>query len=418
MSLQNSLTQPDANLASTAVPANDPSAVHENVDLPPILTESMDTPEAFVPFSVEPQQQRAAILKWLSQGDYTPDDILQSSELEPSRALYLPVHIFAGQYTAHWMAMSGFDRQEKYYVENSEGQTEEKTRTVTDWKPTSGTVSGAFRVLGYAGNEDMAGAGSFLEGAACGDAELAPFDPQLIGDALIKPFAESEEVAWARTGEGKARAAAESKVKQEIPGDRHKDLHQQFTWTRHQTRPVLLPCWHTSYRYAGNAYRIYTDGAKVARIDGNRPTDSSREKQVSKFFLPSHIIAGSWFGLGLLLKMCGAGIANGVLWSAFFAAIGLYSVSWFRKHKLVSQSLARRQAALRERLQAEGIVAGNLADFAGSPAGCANATKPISRTMPACANKAFNLAKIAAAGIWASIKKSWRNAMHRPVRTE
>ncbi|HXJ61632.1 MAG TPA: hypothetical protein VNU68_33740 [Verrucomicrobiae bacterium] len=34
MSLQNSLNQPDPKLASTAVPANDPSAVHENVVLP------------------------------------------------------------------------------------------------------------------------------------------------------------------------------------------------------------------------------------------------------------------------------------------------------------------------------------------------------------------------------------------------
>ena len=78
-------------------------------------------PDGILPFSVVKNEYNKKVLEWLSEGDYTPDDILEGSHFSSVNGLYLPMFFFTGKYSGNWSASSGYNRTE-YYTEYSESQ--------------------------------------------------------------------------------------------------------------------------------------------------------------------------------------------------------------------------------------------------------------------------------------------------------
>ena len=117
--------------------------------------EQVMLPDSILPFSVTKDLYNKTVLEWLSEGDYTPDNVLESSAFSAVNGLYLPMWLFNGKYSGNWSASSGYNRTE-YYTEYSEIQKKyvRRSRTVTDWRPSSGSVAGVYTVLSYAGESD------------------------------------------------------------------------------------------------------------------------------------------------------------------------------------------------------------------------------------------------------------------------
>ena len=90
----------------------------------------------------------------MATGDYTPDELIEEATITKKERLYVPAYVYHGNYVANWTASFGYDRREEYTVHKKKYDSDTrktyttpttKTKTVTDWRPVSGTDTGIFR---------------------------------------------------------------------------------------------------------------------------------------------------------------------------------------------------------------------------------------------------------------------------------
>lgn len=316
-------------------------------------------PDGILPFKISKQQYEDSVLAWLSEGDYTPDDILNSTVFESVNGVYLPMWLYKGRYHGNWSASSGYNRREEY-SEWSESQKKmvRKTRTVTDWRPSSGQCSGEFTILAFAGagkgiKPDIA---IYAHGTSFSRGDMNPFDSKYSLGFSIVDFTKDEHSTWDTLGKIQADSQVESDAKQRIPGDKYKDFYCDVLYDKEQPLRVYVPFWITYYKYNEREFHVYMDGTSTSRIQGVRPEDQARKDVVKK------LIWKTWI-LGIIASIALGGIVgyfanmnveydferNGT--PGTLACIGGIIVTYFiqknKVNKILNESKARRQEILR-----------------------------------------------------------------------
>jgi hypothetical protein len=212
-------------------------------------------PDGIVPFNLTLEQARNIFLNWLIQGNYTPDDILAQYSLKTFSGIYLPFHLFGKlSYRANWSASCGYDRQESYtdhetryrdesYTEYemnfANGRKEPvtkyrsvpyqeavtRTRTVTDWRPSSGSITGSYakQSLIFAGSKQVQVA-SFCESSPCAKDSIKTFHTGYILGFGLEPFMLPEKTAYESRVKKDLNKQIDKDVSRDIPGDRQRDI--------------------------------------------------------------------------------------------------------------------------------------------------------------------------------------------------
>ena len=252
-------------------------------------------PDGVLPFSVDQDAFKTRVLEWLSEGDYTPDDILTSSVFEEYSGIYLPMHFFSGQYSGNWSASSGYNRTERYVGRDINGKPVTKTRIVTDWRPSSGSVGGKYDLLCFAGGQDAVKGEeavtitNFAEGTSFGRGEMKKFDAKYTLDFSLLEFKQNDDDVWYERGESKMNLIGMADIQGRIPGDKYKDLHYDLSHEHKAVTKVYIPSWIACYKYKDEKFYVTLDGANAARVgDLPRPEDQARKDRVKKFFYPGH----------------------------------------------------------------------------------------------------------------------------------
>ena len=247
------------------------------------VEKSVIIPEGIVPFSVSKKDYESSVLEYLSEGDYTPVDILESSVFSSVNGIYLPVWYYAGKYKGNWSASSGYDYIEEYQVrENNKWVT--KSRVVTDWRPSSGNCDGDLLVTGYAAGERKSELVVFTWGTVLKKIKIKPFDSKYTIGFNLMEFELDEHESWYEYGEEAADHYVRSQVYPRIPGDHYKDLHIEAVYEKEKPIRIYYPVWITYYKYNGQEYYVWMDGNNPSRIFGSKPEDANI-KSKSEFFL-------------------------------------------------------------------------------------------------------------------------------------
>lgn len=320
-------------------------------------------PEGIFPFKVTKEQFDASVLEWLSTGDYTPDDVLSGAVLKKVTGIYLPFYLYTGEYEADWSASSGYDRKEEYRKKGSDGKYYTETRTVTDWRPSSGHVSGKFHEFGSASALLPREFARFCEYFSLQRGDLKKFDKAYTLGFGMEPFALTQEACFDSRVSGVVNSTISLKVSQVIPGDRKKDVHWTPRSIRKKSNNMYLPYWLATYEYSGNKYACVLDGQDNARITGSKPKDESRIRAVQSFPVPfyltiaMYVIASAVFLFNASLKpsaviVYGYGIVPVVL-------SGL--VAWYRKRRVLTKSKQLRNDALQKVRDGGGTLCEDLA---------------------------------------------------------
>jgi hypothetical protein len=251
---------------------------------------------------------------------------------------------YKGRYSGNWSASSGYDRRETYLAKDSSGKLVEKTRTVTDWRPSSGQCSGQFSILAFAGagkgiKPDVA---VYAHGTTFNRGDLKPYDPKYtMGFSLIE-YTIDEHDTWDTLGKIQADALVEAESKARIPGDRYKDFYADALYDKETPLRNYVPFWITNYKYAEKDFHVYMDGTSTSRLQGFRPEDAARKKEVNKKFIPGHILAVlfvlSWFMDSFNSTM---------FWIGLLIVGAAYGIGFYQKSKIINASKARRQEILK-----------------------------------------------------------------------
>src|SRR5580658_1122152 len=178
-------------------------------EIPSTEEELPGAPTAIFPLTIDLTKLTDAVYEHLASGDMTPDQLLEHATFTKKERFYAPAYGFRGDFVAKWTASFGYNRQEEYtaYETRTEnGQSYRvpvtKTKTVTDWRPVSGTDTGEFAVLAYAGQQLLAataGAVNLIENQPGGEA--VPFNPSYTTGIPIEPFAASGDDAYRDRGQ-------------------------------------------------------------------------------------------------------------------------------------------------------------------------------------------------------------------------
>jgi len=306
--------------------------------------EEIATPDGILPFKVTKENYEHAVLSWLSEGDYTPDDILNSTIFESVNGVYLPMWFYKGRYSGNWSASSGYDRSETYLAKGANGKLVEKTRIVTDWRPSSGQCSGEFAVLAFAGvgkgiQTDVA---VYAHGTSFNRGELKAYDPKYTMGFNLIEYTVDEHDTWDTLGKIQADSKVEADSKVRIPGDRYKDFYVDALYDKETPLRTYVPFWITNYKYGENDFHVYMDGTSTTRIQGFRPEDAARKKEVNKKFIPGHILAVlfvlSWFM---------DSFNSTFFWIGLLLVGTAYGIGFYQKAKIINASKARRQEILK-----------------------------------------------------------------------
>jgi hypothetical protein len=314
--------------------------------------EDITTPDGILPFKISKEVYETSVLSWLSEGDYTPDDILNSTIFESVNGVYLPMWFFKGRYSGNWSASSGYNRIE-HYSEWSESQKKmvRRSRTVTDWRPSSGQCSGQYSILAFAGKgkgikSDVA---EYAHGTSFNRGELKAYDPKYTMGFNLIEYTVDEHDTWDTLGKSQANAIVISDAKARVPGDKYKDFYVDALFDNEKPLRTYVPFWITNYKYNDKDYHVYMDGTSTSRIKGFRPEDNARKKEVSKKFYKGHISA-----VFVIIMFIIAGNApykdkellNIIAFGLLALTAILYGVGFYQKNEIIKVSKERRQKIL------------------------------------------------------------------------
>ncbi|WP_158540818.1 tetratricopeptide repeat protein [Thiomonas sp. X19] len=302
--------------------------------------------KAILPLSVSRTDLVDAVYEHLASGDLTPDNLLEHATFTKTESFYVPAYIFTGDFEAKWTASFGYDRKEQYTIieeRRENGRTTHvpvtKTKTVTDWRPASGTDSGNFSVVAYGGKrllDATVPATDLVEGSVKDG--IVEFDASFITGVELEDFAASEADIYKHRARPQINSLIDNSVEQHAQGDRQKDWH----WTAEINKEcisALLPICHAVYEFEAKAYHVWVSGNNVAKIRADAlPVDKKRKNSLKLGYLPLGVAAiSSAFAVGKLDAAW--------MWPAASLALALL-FSIMRRSAILGHSRALRQALL------------------------------------------------------------------------
>ena len=252
-------------------------------------------PEFIIPLAMTPDVLEKNVYGYLAQGDYTPDDMLESVVFLRKESFYVPVYTFEINYDVNWTATFGYDQQEPYTA-HRDGKAYTAYRTVTDWRPASGRDVGTFEVSAYAGVD--------LTAVALNPVELVPFtvlqgertgfDPAFMQGLRAEAFSVPEHLAYS-TLDAEVQRKITLNVQRHAQGNHQRDWNWNLASLTPSTSTLFVPVSYVVFDYEGKNYHYWSDGlgGESTRADP-LPIDERRRKNVRKGFVP---VIASFAGL-------------------------------------------------------------------------------------------------------------------------
>jgi len=327
--------------------------------------EEIITPDGILPFKVTKENYEQAVLSWLSEGDYTPDDILNSTVFESVNGVYLPMWLYNVKYHGNWSASSGYKRREEYSEwSESKKKMVSKTRTVIDWRPSSGQCAGDLTIIAFAGigkgiKSDIA---VYAHDTSFSRGEMKPFDSKYTIGFNLVDFTIDEHSTWETLGKMQSDAQVKNDAKNRIPGDKYKDFYCDVIYDKDHPLRVYVPFWITYYKYNDKEFHVYMDGTTTTRIRGMRPEDQGRKDTIKKLKLKIIAIGilGS-IGLGFVIGLISCLIQKGRfkinmidndkfyvpgLIAFVFIIIATFIFQKYKTNEILTKSKSKRQEIL------------------------------------------------------------------------
>jgi LSD1 subclass zinc finger protein len=308
--------------------------------------------QALIPLSVERNDLIDSVYQHLASGKYTPDNLLEHAVFSKVERLYVPAYAYTGQFEAEWTATFGYDRTEHYtvYEKDSQGHSRPvtRTRTVTDWRPVSGTDSGSFAAVGYAGTRLLESplAPATLVETCAGAGNLKPYDSSYLAGLEAEAFASTESEVFDSRAMSHVNEVIDASVREHAQGDRQRDWHWTARYDK-QATSLLVPVCHVVYEYEGKSFHVWTDGTDSSRMATDAlPVDEQRKKTVLAGFAPA-IMAG--IALPTMGLLTGGGVTDAFS-SLTAGVVGLAAgYGFWRRHAILAYSQQLRQSLLSQR---------------------------------------------------------------------
>ena len=270
-------------------------------------------PKSVLPFKIDKKLAIESFTKWLSTLWFAPSDLKKYATADKLNGMYIPYWTYDTSAFTDYSGERGIDRSEThYYSEEENGQTVQKSRTVTvtDWYHASGDVKNEFDDILINASHSLPK--EYADTLEPWDLEsIVPFNENYLAGFRSESYQiglkEGFEIA-----KEKIQSTIDNAIRQDIGGN-HQRVHSKNTDYNNITfKHTLLPLWISSFRYRDKSFRFLIN-ARTGKTKGDRPYSTGKIAAT----IISGIIALSSFALGIVPGIIAIGIFTVLLFKVF-----------------------------------------------------------------------------------------------------
>jgi hypothetical protein len=216
-------------------------------------------PESLLPFVVAEPQVRESMRRWYGSRWFAPNKLKKAALTDTLHGIYVPFWTFDAHVYARWTADAGH----YYYVGSGKNRTR-KTR----WVPAAGELSQTF-------DDELVTATHGVHLKLLEDVKpfpteaLKPYDRGYVSGWVVEQY-QIDLVAAAERAREVMDAKVRSACAAAVPGDTHRNLQVEATYSDQTFKHILLPVWILSYDFRRQSYQVVVNGVTGA-IAGERP---------------------------------------------------------------------------------------------------------------------------------------------------
>lgn len=216
-------------------------------------------PESLLPLKVSEPNARDLIRAWYGRQWFAPNAFRMKALTDTVRAVYLPYWTFDAAVHADWTATAG----DYYYVQ----QGKNRVRKVR-WYPAAGSLDHVFDDELICASVGVSR--SMLEKVEpFPTSELVPYDAGFVSGWTVERY-QIDLVKAAEESRRRMDAEIRDRCAADVPGDTHRDLQVNATYSGQTFKHILGPVWLLTYTYRARSYQVIVNGV-TGRIAGSRP---------------------------------------------------------------------------------------------------------------------------------------------------
>lgn len=298
------------------------------------MVEDVAAPERVILFRTTEDDFDQAICKFFVDEDYTVNDIFEKIQMENATPIYLPMYLFEGKYEANYSCEIGYKEQQVTAGKSLSGDTTIREKTVTKWRPTSGTAKNnyAFLSLAFEGQEIIPELAAWTKTFPYDPLTAQPFDVEKLKGHQILPHNLDRENTWHKWGAETIKYLAEQEAYSQVPDNEEiRNFKTTFSYDeKHEGRLFLVPFWFVYYNYNDQKHYVVFDGLG-RNLNGSTPMDEQRYKEVQKF---QKLGKWSWaIGIAAIILL---GVIPFISWGISFVigVAGWIFLKFFSKRKV------------------------------------------------------------------------------------
>ncbi len=230
-------------------------------------TRNVIRPESVIPFTVDQAAAQNQFRGWLGSSWFRPGNLAKRASIEELAGVYIPFWTFDASVHSRWRAEAGYYYYEQEVVVGNGHKRQQNVRK-TRWEPAEGERRDRYDdVLVVASRglpEELADRLATFD-----TGQLRPYDPSYLAGWRAEEYAIGLDDAWAKAAT-KIERQQYANCSRDVPGDTHRHLQVQSTFSDKTFKHILLPLWISSYRYGDKVYRCLVNG-QTGEVSGEAP---------------------------------------------------------------------------------------------------------------------------------------------------
>lgn len=240
-------------------------------------------PEAVLPFSVERQDAKSNIGKWLKGKFYAPKALKKSIKLERLKSLYVPFFTYDTETATDFTCQVG----EYYYVTRRRNNKTVRERRIR-WHHEGGHIEHTYDdILINASNKVDEGLINRMNSFDL--EELQAYHNGFVVGHIAERYGMNLMSGWERAKQY-IRQDLNNRIRHKVGGDEVKNIRIAPKYDQVRYKHILLPVWITHYYFKDKLYNVYINGQN-GRVVGSYP------KSLGKILLTLVAIAIIVFGI-------------------------------------------------------------------------------------------------------------------------
>jgi DNA-directed RNA polymerase subunit RPC12/RpoP len=216
-------------------------------------------PESLMPMKISEPQARDLIRAWYGRQWLAPNAFRLKAMTDTVKAVYLPYWTFDAKAHSDWTAEAG----DYYYVQVGKNRVR-KVR----WYPAAGSVDHVFDDALVCASVGMSRS-MLSKIEPFPTSELVPYDAGYVAGWTVERY-QIDLIAAAQEARQRMDNHMRSLCASEVPGDTHRNLNVDTTYTGQTFKHILGPVWLLTYVYRAKPYRVAVNGV-TGKIAGSRP---------------------------------------------------------------------------------------------------------------------------------------------------